>query len=153
MRPSGSHTPTLSQVCWSADGTVDATKHSVIAHLFVYLCCLGEYYFVTVTSQQSHVVLTKLSAGTSYIVSVMAMQGRAQSDALTSIITTGTLSRVYTVNRPVVGCCSLSSSKHLHRNCLSSHCLTACVDSYVSYNFGFFSWQCPPLQHILELSM
>lgn len=46
---------------------------------------------MTVTSQQSDVVLTKLSAGTSYIVSVMATQGRAQSDALTSIITTGTL--------------------------------------------------------------
>lgn len=46
---------------------------------------------MNVNAQESHVVLTKLSAGTSYIVSVMATQGRAQSDALTSIITTGTL--------------------------------------------------------------
>lgn len=46
---------------------------------------------MTVTAQESQVVLTKLSAGTSYIVSVMATQGRALSDALTSIITTGTL--------------------------------------------------------------
>lgn len=68
---------------------------------------------MTVTSQQSHVVLTKLSAGTSYIVSVMAMQGRAQSDALTSIITTGTLSQVHTVNRPVVGCCTCKNQKVL----------------------------------------
>uniref|UniRef100_A0A8P4KP75 Fibrinogen C-terminal domain-containing protein n=1 Tax=Dicentrarchus labrax TaxID=13489 RepID=A0A8P4KP75_DICLA len=40
----------------------------------------------------SYVVLSKLSAGSSYIVTVTAKQGRAQSDALTSIITTGTKS-------------------------------------------------------------
>ncbi|XP_051261480.1 tenascin isoform X2 [Dicentrarchus labrax] len=48
----------------------------------------GENRFVTVDSQQSYVVLSKLSAGSSYIVTVTAKQGRAQSDALTSIITT-----------------------------------------------------------------
>lgn len=45
---------------------------------------------MTVESQQSYVVLSKLSAGSSYIISVITTQGRAQSDALTSIITTGT---------------------------------------------------------------
>ncbi|XP_036928880.1 tenascin [Acanthopagrus latus] len=48
----------------------------------------GENRFVTVDWQQSHVVLSKLSAGSSYIISVTATQGRAQSDALTSLITT-----------------------------------------------------------------
>ncbi|XP_067366161.1 tenascin-N [Channa argus] len=48
----------------------------------------GESHFVTVDSRQSHVALSKLSAGSSYIVSVTTTQGRAQSDALTSVITT-----------------------------------------------------------------
>ncbi|XP_041844610.1 tenascin [Melanotaenia boesemani] len=48
----------------------------------------GEGRFVTVNSQQSHVVLSELSAGSSYIISVATTQGRAQSDALTSVITT-----------------------------------------------------------------
>ncbi|XP_073341920.1 tenascin [Pagrus major] len=48
----------------------------------------GENRFVTVDWQQSYVVLSKLSAGASYIISVTATQGRAQSDALTSLITT-----------------------------------------------------------------
>lgn len=47
---------------------------------------------MTVDWQQSYVVLSKLSAGSSYIISVIATQGRAQSDALTSLITTGTQS-------------------------------------------------------------
>lgn len=46
---------------------------------------------MTVESQQSYVVLSKLSAGSSYIITVTATQGRAQSDALTSIMTTGIL--------------------------------------------------------------
>ena len=45
---------------------------------------------MVVHSQQSNVVLSKLSAGSSYIVSVTTTQGRTQSDALVSIITTGT---------------------------------------------------------------
>ncbi|XP_076593478.1 uncharacterized protein tnxba [Chaetodon auriga] len=48
----------------------------------------GENRFVTVDSQQSHVVLSSLSAGSSYIITVTTTQGRAQSDALTSVITT-----------------------------------------------------------------
>lgn len=60
---------------------------------------------MSVSSQQSHVVLAKLSAGTSYIVSIIATQGRAQSDALTSIITTGTL---MASQGCAVGCASAS---------------------------------------------
>ncbi|XP_074510064.1 uncharacterized protein tnxba [Sebastes fasciatus] len=48
----------------------------------------GESRFVTVESQHSYVVLSKLSAGSSYIITVTTTQGRAQSDALTSLITT-----------------------------------------------------------------
>ncbi|KAK9513648.1 hypothetical protein VZT92_027164 [Zoarces viviparus] len=48
----------------------------------------GESRFVTVESQQSYVVLSKLSAGSSYIITITSTQGRAQSDALTSLITT-----------------------------------------------------------------
>ncbi|KAK2844440.1 hypothetical protein Q5P01_011099 [Channa striata] len=48
----------------------------------------GESHFVTVDSRRSHVTLSKLSAGSSYIISVTATQGRTQSDALTSVITT-----------------------------------------------------------------
>nr|XP_033495905.1 tenascin isoform X1 [Epinephelus lanceolatus] len=48
----------------------------------------GESRFVTLESQQSYVVLSKLSAGSSYIISVTTTYGRAQSDALTSVITT-----------------------------------------------------------------
>lgn len=87
MGPSGSRTPTSSQV-WRY---LKYKTHTTGTNGFVYPWCLGEYQFMTVSSQQSQVVLTKLSAGTSYIVSVMATQGRAQSEALTSIITTGTL--------------------------------------------------------------
>nr|XP_046256812.1 tenascin [Scatophagus argus] len=48
----------------------------------------GESRYVTVDSHQSYVVLSKLSTGSSYIITVTATQGRAQSDALTSVITT-----------------------------------------------------------------
>ncbi|KAF7665757.1 hypothetical protein LDENG_00132680 [Lucifuga dentata] len=48
----------------------------------------GESYSVTMDSQQSYVVLSKLSAGSSYIINVTTTQGRVQSDALTSTITT-----------------------------------------------------------------
>ncbi|XP_018543710.1 tenascin [Lates calcarifer] len=48
----------------------------------------GESHFVVMDSQQSYLVLSKLSAGTSYIISVTTTQGRAQSDALVSVITT-----------------------------------------------------------------
>ncbi|KAM4600957.1 tenascin [Polymixia lowei] len=48
----------------------------------------GESNFVTVDSQQSSVVLSKLSAGSSYTISITTTQGKVQSDALSSIITT-----------------------------------------------------------------
>ncbi|XP_040901236.1 tenascin isoform X2 [Toxotes jaculatrix] len=48
----------------------------------------GESRFLVVDSQQSSVALSKLSAGASYIISVTTTQGRTQSDALMSIITT-----------------------------------------------------------------
>ncbi|XP_069551604.1 tenascin-like [Brachyistius frenatus] len=48
----------------------------------------GESRFLTVDSQQSSVALSELSAGTSYIITVTTTQGRAQSDALASVITT-----------------------------------------------------------------
>ncbi|XP_029695273.1 tenascin-N isoform X3 [Takifugu rubripes] len=70
-------------VSWSKPKTTYAAFRITYTNIVT-----GEYHYVTVSSQQSHVVLTKLSVGTSYIVSVMATQGRTQSDALTSIITT-----------------------------------------------------------------
>ncbi|XP_061572618.1 uncharacterized protein tnxba [Cololabis saira] len=48
----------------------------------------GESRVVTVTSKQSQLVLSELSAGSSYIISVSTTHGRAQSDELTSVITT-----------------------------------------------------------------
>ncbi|KAM4735254.1 uncharacterized protein tnxba [Anableps anableps] len=48
----------------------------------------GKSQFVTVDPQQSNAVLSTLSAGSSYIISVTTTKGRAQSDELTSIITT-----------------------------------------------------------------
>ncbi|XP_034030929.1 uncharacterized protein tnxba [Thalassophryne amazonica] len=48
----------------------------------------GETGSVTVDSEQSYVVLSKLSSGSSYIISVVTTHGRSQSDVLTSTITT-----------------------------------------------------------------
>ncbi|XP_024123086.1 tenascin isoform X2 [Oryzias melastigma] len=48
----------------------------------------GASRFVTLGSKQSHVVLSKLSPGSSYMISITATKGTAQSDELTSIITT-----------------------------------------------------------------
>ncbi|KAM6909752.1 uncharacterized protein tnxba [Xenentodon cancila] len=48
----------------------------------------GDSRVVKVTSKQSQVVLSELSAGSSYIISVATTHGRAQSDELTSVITT-----------------------------------------------------------------
>uniref|UniRef100_A0A3B4TAL8 Tenascin-like n=2 Tax=Seriola dumerili TaxID=41447 RepID=A0A3B4TAL8_SERDU len=48
----------------------------------------GESRFVVADSQQSYMAVSKLSAGSSYIISVTTTHGRAQSDALVSIITT-----------------------------------------------------------------
>lgn len=49
----------------------------------------GKRQVVTVNPQQSNIVLSTLSAGSSYIISVTTTKGRAQSDELTSVITTG----------------------------------------------------------------
>ncbi|XP_059911253.1 tenascin isoform X1 [Gadus macrocephalus] len=48
----------------------------------------GESSFEAVEFQPSHVVLSHLGAGSSYIITVTTSQGHAQSDALTSHITT-----------------------------------------------------------------
>ncbi|XP_029928616.1 tenascin [Myripristis murdjan] len=48
----------------------------------------GESRYVTMSSQQSHIVLSKLSAGSTYIISITTTQGKVQSDVLTSTITT-----------------------------------------------------------------
>ena len=59
----------------------------------LYLSCVimpGESRAMSIDSKQSHVVLSNLSAGSSYVIAVFSTQGRAQSDALTSTITTGT---------------------------------------------------------------
>ncbi|XP_015257386.1 PREDICTED: tenascin-like isoform X1 [Cyprinodon variegatus] len=48
----------------------------------------GKSQFVTVGPQQSNVVLSNLSAGSSYIISVSTTKGKAYSDELTSVITT-----------------------------------------------------------------
>ncbi|XP_030214580.1 tenascin isoform X1 [Gadus morhua] len=48
----------------------------------------GESSFEAVEFQHSHVVLSHLGAGSSYIITVTTSQGHAQSDALTSHITT-----------------------------------------------------------------
>ncbi|KAM4568119.1 tenascin [Fundulus diaphanus] len=48
----------------------------------------GKSQFVTVDPQQSNVVLSTLSAGSSYIISVTTTKGNAHSDELTSVITT-----------------------------------------------------------------
>uniref|UniRef100_H2LRH6 Tenascin XB n=1 Tax=Oryzias latipes TaxID=8090 RepID=H2LRH6_ORYLA len=48
----------------------------------------GESRFVSLGSKQSHVVLSKLSPGTSYMISITATNDAAQSDDLTSIVTT-----------------------------------------------------------------
>ncbi|XP_029958668.1 tenascin [Salarias fasciatus] len=48
----------------------------------------GESHWVMVASQQSSVTLSKLSAGSSYVFTVSATHGQAQSDMLTGLMTT-----------------------------------------------------------------
>lgn len=48
----------------------------------------GESSLVKIDAQDSHVVLSKLSAGSTYVISVTSTQGKIESDALTSSITT-----------------------------------------------------------------
>lgn len=58
----------------------------------------GKSQFVSVDSHQSSVVLSTLSAGSSYIISVTTTKGSAQSDELTSVITTGIVKEVHPVH-------------------------------------------------------
>lgn len=71
--------------------TVSWTKPKTLFTGFKISCTnvvTGASRFVTVDFQHSHVVLSELSAGSSYIITVTSTYGRAQSDALTSVITT-----------------------------------------------------------------
>ncbi|XP_068592008.1 tenascin [Cebidichthys violaceus] len=70
-------------VSWSKPKTTFSSFRVMFTNIVT-----GESRFVTVESQQSYVVLSKLSAGSSYIITITTTQGRAQSDALTSLITT-----------------------------------------------------------------
>lgn len=70
-------------VSWSKPKTMFTGFRVVYTNIIT-----GENRFVTVDSQQSHVLLSDLSAGSSYIITVTATLGRAQSDGLTSVITT-----------------------------------------------------------------
>ncbi|KAM8870572.1 uncharacterized protein tnxba isoform 2-T2 [Spinachia spinachia] len=70
-------------VAWSKPKTAFTSFRVTFTNIMT-----GESRFVTVESQLSHVVLSKLSAGSSYIISITTTQGRAQSDALVSLITT-----------------------------------------------------------------
>ncbi|MED6234545.1 hypothetical protein ATANTOWER_023411, partial [Ataeniobius toweri] len=71
--------------------TVSWTKPSTIFTGFkvTYInTATGKSQFVTLDPQQSNVVLSTLSAGSSYIISVATTKGMAHSDKLTSNITT-----------------------------------------------------------------
>nr|XP_040022307.1 tenascin [Gasterosteus aculeatus aculeatus] len=70
-------------VAWSKPKTAFTSFRVMFTNIMT-----GESRFVTVESQLSYVVLSKLSAGSSYIISITTTKGRAQSDALTSLITT-----------------------------------------------------------------
>ncbi|XP_071758426.2 uncharacterized protein tnxba [Centroberyx gerrardi] len=70
-------------VSWSKPKTTFTSFRVTYTHSVT-----GESRSVTMDSQQSHLVLSKLSAGSSYIISVTTTQGKVQSDALTSTITT-----------------------------------------------------------------
>ncbi|XP_061809039.1 uncharacterized protein tnxba [Nerophis lumbriciformis] len=76
-------TETSLMVSWSKPKTAITGYKVTYTHIVT-----GETRSVSLNSQQTHVVLSKLSAGSSYIVTVTSTQGKAQSDALLSIITT-----------------------------------------------------------------
>ncbi|KAL6109081.1 uncharacterized protein ACO6RY_12291 [Pungitius sinensis] len=70
-------------VAWSKPKTAFTSFRVTFTNIMT-----GESRFVTVESKLSYVVLSKLSAGSSYIISISTTRGRAQSDALASLITT-----------------------------------------------------------------
>ncbi|XP_037130074.1 serine-rich adhesin for platelets-like isoform X2 [Syngnathus acus] len=76
-------TETSLMVSWSKPKTTITGYTITYTHIVT-----GETHSVNLDSRQTHVVLSKLSAGSSYIITVTTTQGRVQSDALVSIITT-----------------------------------------------------------------
>ncbi|XP_053183555.1 tenascin-like [Scomber japonicus] len=70
-------------VSWSKPKTAFTGFRITYTHIVT-----GESRAMSIDSKQSHVVLSNLSAGSSYVIAVFSTQGRAQSDALTSTITT-----------------------------------------------------------------
>ncbi|KAM7420595.1 hypothetical protein PAMA_015023 [Pampus argenteus] len=70
-------------VSWSKPKTAFTGFRVTYTHVLT-----GESRSVSIDSQQSHMVLSKLSAGSSYLITVTSTQGRAQSDSLTSTIVT-----------------------------------------------------------------
>ncbi|XP_057690476.1 uncharacterized protein LOC130914905 isoform X2 [Corythoichthys intestinalis] len=76
-------TETSLVVSWSKPKTTITGYMITYTHIVT-----GETHSVNLDTQQTHFVLSKLSAGSSYIVTVTTKQGRVQSDALVSIITT-----------------------------------------------------------------
>ncbi|XP_077577990.1 uncharacterized protein LOC144199957 [Stigmatopora nigra] len=64
-------------------------KSTITGYMVTYTHIItGETHSMNLDTQQTHVVLSKLSAGSSYIVTVTTKQGKVQSDSLVSIITT-----------------------------------------------------------------
>ncbi|XP_077454225.1 uncharacterized protein LOC144072792 [Stigmatopora argus] len=64
-------------------------KSTITGYMITYTHIItGETHSMNLDTQQTHVALSKLSAGSSYIVTVTTKQGKVQSDSLVSIITT-----------------------------------------------------------------
>nr|XP_057939990.1 tenascin-N [Doryrhamphus excisus] len=76
-------TETSITVSWSKPKSIITGYTVTYTHIVT-----GETHSVSLDSKQNHAVLSKLSAGSSYIVTVTSTQGKTQSDALVSIITT-----------------------------------------------------------------
>ncbi|XP_019728390.1 uncharacterized protein tnxba isoform X2 [Hippocampus comes] len=76
-------TETSLMVSWSKPKTTITGYTITYTHIVT-----GETRSMNLDSQQTYVVLSKLSAGSSYIITVTTTQGRVHSDALVSIITT-----------------------------------------------------------------
>ncbi|XP_061674834.1 tenascin-like [Syngnathoides biaculeatus] len=76
-------TETSLMVSWSKPKTTITGYTITYTHIVT-----GETHSVNLDSQKTHVVLSKLSAGSSYIITVTTTQGRVQGDGLVSIITT-----------------------------------------------------------------
>lgn len=74
---------------------------------------------MSIDSKQLHVVLSNLSAGISYMITVTSTHGRAQSDALSSTITTGTQLVKFSVGYSYTFAALACEKKNKHTiNCL-----------------------------------